>query len=187
MGSTKSEDAVRCYLMNSGTILSQLASSCSRHLWQHKNSTREVLSCAEFHSASNVQLLGVCGAGREVAKVCLTEQIQSSRYRQRKRIYALENGKSGFSHLLSKINPIVLSNLKVIHKKFEDWLPSLLVKINVYIDKSYLNTTSSLSPNSELSLHITSILENFLLLIRELAFELIFLTLLLFIIHGKVL
>lgn len=159
MGSSKSEDTVRCYLMNKGSILSQLVSSCNRPPWQQEDSTVEALSHAEFDLASNVLLLGVLGAGGEAAKGYLTEQIQSSQYLQWN-IYSLENSKAHFYHLLSKINSIVLSNLKVINKKFEDWLPSLLVKINVYIDDSYLNISSSLSPNPELSLHVTSILDN---------------------------
>lgn len=63
-------------------------------------------------------LLGVCGAGREVAKGCLFGQIWSSQYLQRN-IYSLENSKADFYHLFSKINSIILANLKVINKKFE--------------------------------------------------------------------
>jgi len=56
-------------------------------------------------------LPGVCGAGAGgAAKGHLTEQIQSS----------TEHGKADFYCLFGKINPIVLSNLKVINKKFED-------------------------------------------------------------------
>lgn len=54
MGSSKSEDMVRCYLMNKGSILSQLVSSCNRPPWQQEDSTVEALSHAEFDLASNV-------------------------------------------------------------------------------------------------------------------------------------
>lgn len=120
MGSSKSEDMVRCYLMNRGSILSQLVSSCYRSLDSRKTAFVEALSCAEFNWAFNVQLLEVCGAGREVAKGCRTKQVCSSQYLQWN-IYSLENSKADFYLLFSKINSIILANLKVINKKFEGW------------------------------------------------------------------
>lgn len=84
-----------------------------------------------------------------MAKRCRTEQIRSSQYLQWN-IYSLGNGRADFYHLLSEINSIILA------KKFDDRLPNLLV--NICIDDSYLNITSSLSPNPQLSLHFTSIL-----------------------------
>lgn len=53
MGNSKSEDTVRCYLMNRGSISSQLVSSCNRAPWQQENSIVEALSRAEFNLASN--------------------------------------------------------------------------------------------------------------------------------------
>lgn len=54
MGSSKSEDMVRCYLMNRGSILSQLCLPATDPLDSRKTAFVEALLCVEFNLAFNV-------------------------------------------------------------------------------------------------------------------------------------